>query len=617
MVPNGSLGTGSRFPTPFRGNRDGNRSVDTEEGTARAVEVRVLSDRPPYVPAQSPRRPFWRRVRPGTSVSRAEIARLFGERNKLLQHDGLWNLHAHPSRWLGGASHGVLVMTEPRPRCACRPTCTFRAAEGHPFHLTHDPRPERQAERAELMRLRRMGRKPIDFASYRDDPVLFTTEVLDIKPWHRQAEIMAAVAKHDRVAVRSGHKIGKSTAAGALALWWVMTRHEARVVLVAPTARQIRSIVWRELKRLYRRAKRRLGGTCHDTPDRGLQFPDDREVIGVASDQPERVAGYSGPEMLFILDEASGITEELYGALVGNLAGGGHVLLLGNPTRTSGFFFDAFNRKEQFWHCMHVSAVEAGAVEPRIPGLASPQWCAAMELEWGQASPLYQVRVLGDFPTQQANAVIGLEMVEAAVQRAKELRALGQAHLSQLGPLECGLDPARFGDDESVLAARRGSMIVELATWHGLDGVQLANAVMEKINTWRIAGEVPVVRVDVIGVGASAYDQLKQHPLINVDGVDVGEAAIEGIYARKRDELWFRLRDAIKNGGALPDDARLVNELVAPTFTYDVRQKLKVESKDSLKTRLKRSPDRADAVALAFYSSRKSSFELWGEIDLS
>ena len=127
--------------------------------------------------------------------------------------------------------------------------------------------------------------------------------------------------------------------------------------------------------------------------------------------------------------------------------------------------------------------------------------------------------------------------------------------------------------------------------------------------------EKPIVRVDVIGIGASVYDQLKQSDLIEVEGVNVSCASTVATYARLRDEIWFRLRDWLKAGGCIPRDARLEAELVSPTYSMSPAGKVQVESKDAMKARLKRSPDRADALALCVQGpvAKRTTAEIWAD----
>ena len=441
--------------------------------------------------------------------------------------------------------------------------------------------------------------------------------MLDIDPWSRQAEFFAAVARHHRVAVRSGHKIGKSTGFACLALWWVATRPRARVILTSAGDNQIATILWPELRRLHARAAEALGGTVALDPRTGLRFDDGRVVIGFSTDRPETAAGQSGDELLYLVDEASGIDERIMEAIEGNLAGGGRVALCGNPTQTSGTFYDAFTTKREFWHPVHISSEEtpnaSGIGEP-IPGLATREYVEEKRRQWGEDSPLYAVRVRGDFPTQASNSVVGLELIEAARKRYPDV--------PDTGPLEIGVDVARFGDDDSVIQPRRGKRAPVPRVIHGQDTVQVAGAVVQVAQELRRPGERVRVKVDVIGVGAGVADTLRQHQWLDVVDVNVAESATatdDGPgYALLRDQLWFAVRDWLRDGGAFAPDEQLEAELVAPVYSFDTRGRIKVESKDSMKKRLKRSPDRADALALAVHEPivEVSTAALWARSKL-
>lgn len=438
---------------------------------------------------------------------------------------------------------------------------------------------------------------------WHDDPVLFAKEALGITPWGRQEEILRAVATYPRVAIKSGHKVSKSNSVAILALWFARTRPGARVILTSASGRQVREILWRELTACYRRAKHPLGGKLFETPAGGLRFGGGREVLGFTTDAPERFAGISGANLLFLLDEASGIPPSIYEAVEGNRAGGARVALFSNPTQTAGEFFDAFHDKRHLYHCLTVSSEESPNVtEGRevVLGLATPEWIAEKRLEWGGDSPLFAVRVRGEFPTHASNAIIGLGLVEAARRRHDETRAEGL--------LELGVDPARFGDDESVLVARRGKKVLALEAYQGLDGTELALKVLSLVRRLRKSHEPAVtVKIDPIGVGASPTDALRRfHEEVDVVPLEASASASNAEYVRLRDELWFGVRDWLAAGGALPPDSKLEGELVAPTYTLDPKNRLKVESKDDIKKRLKRSPDRADALALAVYETAGS-----------
>lgn len=456
--------------------------------------------------------------------------------------------------------------------------------------------PPPELAQAELERRRRRR------ARWHDDPVAYAREQLGVEPWGRQREILEAVAHHPRVAVRSGHKIGKSNSAEILAHWWAETRPDGWVIQTSSSGRQVKAILWEEFVKLYHRAKHKPGPVPAVDPGTGYRSSAGARVQGFATNEPERMAGFSGANLLFILDEASGIPEPIFEAIEGNRAGGARVVMFSNPTRTSGAFYEAFHNKRQFWHCIHVSSEESPNVtEGRVvvPGLAMAEWVAEKKLEWGVESPLYQVRVLGNFPQQGSSAVVALGLVEAAVERWKDPDAVLED-----GPLELGVDPARFGDDESVIAPRRGKRILELRAFTGLDGVQLAGRALEAIRELRRPKDpLPYVKVDSIGIGASCADQLRkfhQKELVLIE-VNSSQAATDDDSHRLRDQLWFGVADFLKEGGAIPPDDKLARDLLAPEYRFDTQGRRQVEAKAETKKRLLRSPDRADAVALAIH----------------
>lgn len=445
-------------------------------------------------------------------------------------------------------------------------------------------------------------------ARWRDRPDLFAVEVLGLRLWEGQRRILLSVAHNARVAVRSGHKIGKSTSAAVIALWWLCTRKRALVVLTSSSGRQVKEILWKELTKLHAGAKIAIGGVVPLDPGTGIKLPDGRAIYGFSTNKPERMAGVSGDELLFIVDEASGVGEEIFEAIEGNRAGGASLAMFSNPTQTSGTFFDAFHRKAEFYDCIAISSEEAAAVTPRIPGLATAEWIAEKQREWGSDSPIYAVRARGDFPHQAADSVVALADVIAAIGRHAENQDAGG------GRLHIGIDVARFGDDETVLVARRGRRVLEIRTVADADGIQVAGVALEMTRAHGQKNERALVKVDVIGVGASVVDQLADKA-VDVVGVNVSENADDPEkFARKRDQMWFGAAAWLRDGGQIPDDGKLQSELVAPRYTFDPRGRYKVQSKDEIRAALKRSPDRADALGLAVYEA--AAHVRVGDIDI-
>lgn len=479
------------------------------------------------------------------------------------------------------------------------------------------------------------GPKRAPYAEYASDPVCFARDVLGVEPWGRvdgmpaehasQVEVLEAVRDCQYAAVRSGHKVGKSKSAAILAIWWVHTRVQGYVTMTAPSATQVEQILWSEIRILHQNAKRPLVGAPNLDPHNGWELGPGWGIFGRTTNKPERMSGISGALQLTIVDEASGYPEDIYTSIFGNQAGGGKVLLLSNPTQTSGTYFDVFHTKRSGWKLFHISSTSTPNFFGReIPGLAAPQWERWARDHWGgPGAPLYDVRVAGEFPKQGENVVVPLGYVEAA--RARWPTTADD------GDLEIGVDVAREGDDESVIAPTRGPkllklVVVQLSQADGAmpPGHQVGEAVVRVARELRRPSDrhKPRVKVDAIGVGTSVVDHLVANYSAELDIMAVNSACSADasvvvvpatdtmpeqtaamMYLNLRAQMAFGVRDWLREGGAIPEDGRLEGELVAPTYYFAAKGKLAIEDKSAVKKRLspRRSPDRADALALAVY----------------
>lgn len=456
---------------------------------------------------------------------------------------------------------------------------------------------------------------------WRDDPVRFAHEVLGIERLTpHQLHFMRAVAamgaqlegrappkgspnvgKKTKIAVRSGHRTGKSRTLAILAFWWALTRIQARVIITSSSRRQIKSVLWRDLRMLYDAARFPLGGVFNRDPETGVQFSGGREIQGFATDEPEKMAGFAGPSMLFLVDECSGVLDGILQAIDGNRAGGGIAVYTSNPTKTAGRFYEAFGAgQSETYYTIHISSEEVAEIDPPIRGLASKQWCEDQAREYGRDSVFYQVRVLGNFPSQAENAVIPLHLVESARQRWVDS---GELDEPTPGTLALGLDVARFGGDESVVTWRRGLHLSRPVVWVNLDAPELAANALGVARGERRAGETPQVNVDVVGLGAAVVALLELADDIEVAAIHAQDPPTDERFRSMRDQLWWGMRDWLKGGGTLPDDPKLLAELVGPTYGFDPQGRIRIESKDEMKKRISRSPDRADSACLAVFQA--------------
>lgn len=471
-----------------------------------------------------------------------------------------------------------------------------------------------------------------DFSGYHDDGPAFGRDVLGVRIWSRQRDMFDALkSPKKRIAIRSGQKTGKTLGLAVLVLWWLCTRPRAKVVVSASTLGQLKKQLWAEIRKLYeipkdpsrlalskttRTLKEILGGTnCSMSPEEGLMLPDGRQLIGIAANDKVSAAGYSGDQLLIVADEASELDREVFGAFEGNALSGGWLLLSGNPTSSEGPYFDAFHTKSQFWVTIHIDSRETpnftGLEEP-IPGLADKVEIQKRIDDWGEDNPLFQIRVAGNFAAANPYSVITLAMVSSATNRWRlagendNERLLALVKDNESASLELGVDVARFGDDDSVIQPRRGHLMPHPHVVHGMDTVAVYGETKKAIVDLRRGNERVRVKVDTIGVGGGVADMLRADPelrnFVEIVDVNVSEKADEeDQFPNLRSQLWFALADWFKSGGAMPTDDKTEDELRAPLYSFDLRARRKVESKDEIKKRLKRSPDRADAMALAVY----------------
>jgi len=445
------------------------------------------------------------------------------------------------------------------------------------------------------------------FAKYRNDPCGFAVDILGLRLWSHQRRALEAAAKHRRVSWRSAHGVGKSWAVMAIAAWWICTRPDSGVLITAPTSRQVQGVDFRTLRSIYRNSKLPLGGELYEAAAMGWKFPDGRFLIGFSAQDTESFAGFHAANMLVIVDEASGVTAGTYEAAKGALTGDSLLFLVGNPTQMSGEFYESHTNpsKAGLYHCLHTSAYDSPNVSgesDEIKGLVDSVMIKEQALDYGADSAAFAVRVLGEFPSQAADSVISLALVEQA--RDRWDKRLADVCVERL---EIGLDPARFGDDASCFAVRRGPFVLAIIERRKMDSVTLCSELGRIVRQYQRTGERPVIRIDSGGLGGPILDFAKRQLTgCEVIGIGAGESAIDPRFQRRRDELWHTLRDWLRDGGTFEPSHQLEAELVAPRYSFSPTQKIVVESKDELRKRLRRSPDHADALALAVYTPKRA-----------
>jgi phage terminase large subunit len=443
---------------------------------------------------------------------------------------------------------------------------------------------------------------------YAQDPVGYALDVLGFFAWSKQREIMESVRDNPRTAVAACHGVGKTAGAAQVALWFLATHPNSRVITTAPTWAQVEQLLWREVRAAVGRAHRQGLGEIFPKPSTTkLEIGDEWFAMGLSTNEPERFQGHHADHLLLIADEASGVDEKIYEAAEGfQTAAGAKILLIGNPTRTGGQFHRAFTRERAMWSRIHISAFDSPNVTgEEVPAhvaraLVTKEWIEDAERKWGKDSAVFQVRALGKFAEQGPDTVIPLGEIDKA-----QLRELAASSRFDKVVITC--DVARFGDDETVISERVGQRIRILETYVGrkppvtASGPQADDLVATAGKIIDYAAKHPDAHVRIViddtGVGGGVTDILRRnkYPVTAFNG---GEAAYRpDQFPNRRSELWLEGAAQIEDIDLDADD-QLAADLTAPKFNYDLKQRKVVERKEETKKRLGRSPDRGDGVLL-------------------
>lgn len=429
-----------------------------------------------------------------------------------------------------------------------------------------------------------------------EDPVRFVKECFGVDPEDWQAEALYAVRDHNRIAVKSGHGVGKTALLAWVILWWMLTRYPCKIPCTANTATQLEDVLWTEVDKWHRRMPEGLKQLVVIKNDRVELRDDPKQSFAVArtarKENPEAFQGYHQENLLFIADEASGIDDIIFEVGKGSMSTpGAKTILTGNPTRTTGYFFNAFHQMRHFWKTLTVPCSTSKQV--------TKEYIEECREEYGEDSNMFRVRVLGEFPVEGDNILVPMHLVEAAVGRDVEMITGSE--------IVWGLDVARFGDDRTALCKRQGNHMLEpVKWWANLDTMQVVGRV--KLEFDEATQKPDMIYVDAIGLGAGVADRLQELGL-PVAAVNVSESPAFGDkFMRLRDELWWNARDWFKRLDVrIPDDPKLIAELTQPTYEITSGGKVKVESKAEMKKRtakstnsLGKSPDLADAFCLTF-----------------
>lgn len=402
-----------------------------------------------------------------------------------------------------------------------------------------------------------------------------------------------------REAISAGHGPGKSADGAWLILWAISTHEMTRGVVTANTENQLRTKTWAELAKWHRlfigRHLFRFNATSIHAADPNHEKEWRIDAIPWSERNTEAFAGLhnKGKRVFVLKDEASAIPDVIWEVTEGALTDEGTEILWlvrGNPTRNTGKFRECFGKSRHRWLTRQIDSRDSRLTNKH----QIQQWIE----DYGEDSDFVRVRVKGMFPRAGSMQLVPADVVEAARKR--------QAEPLASDPIVLGVDVARHGDDQAVIACRQGrdAKSRRWRRYRNINTMQLASEVH------RFAQEVraDAVFIDVTGMGWGVYDRLEQLDLPNgcrVYPVDFGsapDAQWAGDKARmayKVDEMWWNMAQWLKRG-AIPDEQEIEDDLIGREYGYTTDNAIRLEKKDDMKKRGLASPDNGDALALTF-----------------
>lgn len=460
---------------------------------------------------------------------------------------------------------------------------------------------------------------------YRKNPVLFAKEVLQFEPDEWQQKALISLSENPKVAIKSGQGVGKTGIEAVALLWFLCCFSYPRVVATAPTKQQLHDVLWSEVSKWLSKSPL-LTSLLKWTKTYIYMTGYEKRWFAVArtATKPENMQGFHEDNMLFIVDEASGVSDPIMEAILGTLSGKNNKLLLcGNPTKTTGTFYDAFNRDAKLYRKFTVSSLDS----PRT----NKDSIKSLVAKYGSDSNVVRVRVLGEFPNNEDDVFFTTDEIyksintEIPIDTQKALGINGYVNdPDKIYTVDIGCDVARFGNDKTVITYKVNELCVIYKKINGKDTVWTSGNIVSLYryikDVLKFDGPVPV-KIDNGGIGGGVIDQLKAVKKTDkyfdnlfVFPVNFGQPIKNPFYYDTTTFMLGIIRDLINpiddSGNKLlpqlilPRDDDLVGEFTSRKYTFVTNGRQKIESKEEMKERGLPSPDIADSIALCCAPTR-------------
>lgn len=442
---------------------------------------------------------------------------------------------------------------------------------------------------------------------YADRPVEFVEDIIGAKPDPEQAKILRSVAANPMTTVRSGHGVGKSTVEAWTVIWFMTTRPFPKIPCTAPTQHQLFDILWAEVSK-WLRNNPALAGELIWTKEKVYMrgYPEEWFAVARTASKPDALQGFHADDLLFIIDEASGVADSIFEPVLGALSTpGSRLLMCGNPTQLSGFFYDSHNKNRASYSTFHID----GRKSERVP----QEFVDTIIRMYGEDSDVFRVRVAGDFPLQEDDIFIPLSLVENSIMTEFSPR-------KNPDMVHIGCDVARFGDDKTVIGYKVDEKVTLYKKRQGQDLMKTADDIIllgeELVRRYDLDTPIPV-KIDDGGLGGGVTDRLRQVKRndperfwwLEVYPVKFGERIKHRHYYDSTTYMMAVVKKLLSPHDEetgqpkpveliLPDDNDLVAQLSGRKYALTENSKIKIESKKDVKKRGQPSPDEADCVLL-------------------
>jgi phage terminase large subunit len=438
------------------------------------------------------------------------------------------------------------------------------------------------------------------------NPVAFAEDMLDCKLTPQQKQLLYAVATGNKqIAIKAGRGTGKTYVVSLLIWWFLCTRFKPQVVCTAPSEPQLKNVLWAKVSDLYQKLNP-IFKKQFEITDKNIYHKHYRKSWFCAArtarrENPEALQGFHADNLLFVIDEASGVPDEVFNAILGSLTQKENFCVaISNPTRLSGFFYDTFTDPD--WKTLTFNGENSKLVKKSF---------IRKMAQYGKEHPLYLIHVRGEFPSQEDGTLIDLFTLNEAVNNTA---------IKPSGGVVWGCDPARFGEDETTLAIRQGQVVHKVLGKRKADTMEVAGWIISLWKDTEPLQKPATIIVDSIGIGAGVFDRLKEYfdkcktdgenRIPKVVAVNVGERANdEERYFRLRDELWDKYKLWLEAGARIPEDRKLIAQSSSIRYKFNSDGKMVIEKKEEYRKRNPKigSPDRADAICLTLFARKRVS----------